>query len=144
MSSVAPDPALPRYVEQLRIVLWMQTHLTLIGLLIQLIWFGAVVNDSGFYIEPEVRGRIMVVLVVLAASAAVLAVCAKLAARRWWWVYLLSVASELNVALNIVRLWETGITVMVLALLNAVLCVWALVNLSRREVRSFMLRLGVE
>ena len=128
--------------DQLRILLWFQMHLTLIGLLVVLLVIGTITNVRSIYLDTEAENRIFLTMGIYAISAALLAVCAKLLWRQWAWVYLLIVGTELMVVTNLVQAITLGLVVGLFAVLQAGLVGWIVVDLLRRDVRRFMFRSG--
>jgi cell division protein FtsW (lipid II flippase) len=136
-----PRPELPPLVEQLRVLLWFQTHLTLLGLLIVISFVGYVTNVRHVRIDDEVGNQILVMMGLLVAIAVVLAVCARLVRNRWFWVYPLILVAEAGVVVVIVRAVASGLAGGLLVLLYAALTGWILADLARHEVRAHLFRL---
>jgi hypothetical protein len=136
-----PKPELPRLVEQLRILLWFQLHLTLLGLLVLLIWLGTH-RRAGLYhgADREFDDQLARGLLLLAGIAVVLPVCVKLLRPGWFWAYLFILAVEAAVIVVIVGAVTSGLAGTLLALLYAAVTGWILVDLFRREVRAYLLR----
>jgi hypothetical protein len=137
-----PKPTLPRLVEQLRILLWFQMHLTLIGLLIVLAAVGFVASVRHVQLDSGVVEQLLLSMLLLVGTAVFLAICAALVRRRWVLVYPLIVLVEVAVIVNIVRAVASGLVGFLLVLVYAALTGWVIADLSRREVRVYLLRLG--
>jgi hypothetical protein len=71
-------PELPRLVEQVRILLWLQMHLTLLGLLVVLIVGGIYRN---IHLAHDFVDQLLKMAVLLAGIAAALPLCARLLRR---------------------------------------------------------------
>lgn len=142
-----PQP-LPRFVEHLRILLWMQMFLSMIGLLVSLI--------GGYYINrrklastgdaySRLRGledRVELLLLGFVAAAILLAVCAALVRRRWPPVHVFVLAVEALAVAIVVVAASTGLAGTLLVILYAALTVWILVDLFRGEVLQYLWRIG--
>jgi hypothetical protein len=128
-------------VEQLRILLWLQMHATLVGLLVVVAVVGYLTNERDLYLSEEAYSRLFLAVGTLAGTAAVLALCAVLLRRRWWWVYVLVAVVEAVAVANVVQGLMQGYLVAGLGLLlYAALVGWIVVDLVHPEVRGFMFR----
>ncbi|GAA0903634.1 hypothetical protein GCM10009557_79400 [Virgisporangium ochraceum] len=137
---MSPRPELPRVVDQLRILLWLQTHLTLVGLLVVVVVVGYLTNERGLHLSEEQNTGFFTALGLLAGTAAVLALCATLMRRRWWWVYVLIAAVEVTAVVAVGYGLTRGHLVTSLGLvLYVALVAWVVVDLVHPEVRTFML-----
>jgi hypothetical protein len=151
----AHEPELPRLVDQVRILLWFQMYLSLIGVVAVLIWAAIVekrrlviFEDAGYsgvtypaYSRlTDLRDQLLFAMAALVVVAVVLAVCAKLLRRGWKWVYLLILATQAVVVAIIVRGVTSGWTGGLLVLLYAALTGWILADLFRGEVLAFVWR----
>jgi hypothetical protein len=128
-------------VDQLRILLWLQTHLTLVGLLVVVAVVGYLTNERGLHLSEEQNTGLFTALGLLAGAAAVLALCATLLRRRrWWWVYVLIAVVEVTAVVAVVYGLTRGHLVTSLGLvLYVALVAWVVVDLVHPEVRTFML-----
>ncbi len=120
---------LPRLVDQLRILLWFQMHLSLIGLIVVFVWAYFVDKQRQITFDSALRAqvsrtenRLFLTMGALILVAVLLAICAKLLWRGWKWVYL------------------AGLDGALLVLLYAALTGWILVDLFRGEVRAYVWR----
>ena len=130
---------LPRYVEQLRILLWLQMYASLVGILVILVPVGYL-SDKG-RMPNDVGDQALVSIGLLALAALLLAVVAKVVRRRWWWVYVLIVVVEMFAVGVMVQVMLYSPIVSVLGILIYVaLVAWVASNLFRREVVGFLFR----
>jgi hypothetical protein len=147
-------PELPRLVEQVRVLLWFQMHLTLLALLVTLLVFG--ITHSA--LEVDQSDAVVQTLLGLTVLAIALGVSSRLVRHRWPPVLLLVVLTEAGVVWFIVRAVAGGVVRVLLhrsaaepladmissnllALLYVVFTGWTIVNLFRREVWGYLLRL---
>jgi hypothetical protein len=143
-------PPLPRLVEQVRILLWMQMFLSVFGMLVCLL-DGQYVNrlkllstGDAYSRLSRLETRVELVLLGLVAAAILLAVCAPLVRRRWPPVHLLALAIEvgtLAVAIILIAA-DIGPLTTTFAILYSALSVWIVVDLFRGEVLRHLWRIG--
>jgi hypothetical protein len=141
-------PPLPRLVEQVRLLLWMQMFLSLIGLLVAII--GAYYVDRRKLMGigdsySRLRGledRIELLLLGFFAVAVLLAVCAPLVRRRWPPVHVLVLAVEVLAVVVIALAVRVGLAATILVIVYAALTAWIVVDLFRGEVLRYLWRLG--
>jgi hypothetical protein len=152
MTGRPPAPELPRLVEQLRILLWMQMHLTVLGFLAAVLLVGFVSNYRDGALPRETEDWLMLTMGLQLVAAVLLATCAALLRRRRWKVvHLLALAAEAMVIAIVVRafaqafiglLTQTGLFTWVLMPIYAALTGWILVDLFRGEVLRHLWRRG--
>jgi hypothetical protein len=140
-------PPLPRLVDQLRVLLWMQMHLSLLGAVVAT--FAVVIVDrynqndlSGNPAREALERRLELGLLLLAAATVLLAICAPLVRRRWPPIHLLSLATEAIVVVVIVDAARSGVAPVLFGILYAALTVWILADLFRGEVLRHLYRIG--
>jgi len=135
-------PELPRLVEQLRVLLWMQMHASLLGVLVLIILAAVAANRQ--FAHPgaatDFADRVLLAAAALSGVAAVLAICAKLLWRGWPWLFVLILATEAAVVVIIVRAVTSGLLFGLAAVLYAGLTAWILADLFRPEVLTYLLR----
>ncbi len=136
-----PRPERPRLVEQLRILLWFQMHLTLLGLLVVLIVAG---TFSNIRLAHHFVDQLLRMALLLVGIAVALPLCARLLRRGWFWAYPVILAIEAAVIFVIVQAVAFGLVGTLLVLLYAALTGWILADLCRREVRAYLFRLRGE
>ncbi len=140
-------PTVPRLVEQLRLLLWGQAYLSMLGVLVCLIG-GYYVNRRKLLSSGDaynrLRGledRVGLVLLGLALVAILLAVCAPLMRRRWPPVHVFVLAVEVLAVALIVTAVRIGLAGTILMILYAALTAWIVVDLLRGEVLRYLWRL---
>ncbi len=137
-------PSPPRLVDQTRILLWFQFHLTLVSLLVTM--FLAVLVEKhthGYDADPVLEQRLTrleLLLLLLAATALVLAVAAATVRRGWWIGWPLAVLAEVAVLVDAALSWRAGVIVGLILALLLLLAVWTSVNLCRPELLRQLLR----
>jgi hypothetical protein len=143
-------PPLPRLVEQVRILLWMQTFLSVFGLLVCLL-DGRDINrlkllSSGdaYRRLSRLENQVELVILGLATAAILLAVCAPLVRRRWPPVHLFALAVEVGILVLAISLIAAriGPVTTTFMILYAALSVWIVVDLFRGEVLRHLWRIG--
>jgi hypothetical protein len=139
-------PPLPRLVEQLRILLWMQMFLSVLGVLVCLVGLYYInrrkllSSDDAYWRLRRLEDQVELVFLGLFAAAILLAVCAPLVRRRWPVVHLFALAVEALVVAIIVMAVRVGLAATFLMILYAALTVWILVDLFRGEVLRHLWR----
>lgn len=141
-------PPLPRLVEQLRVLLWLQAFLSVLGVLVSLI--GAQYVDrrkmlssgDAYFRLRGLQDRLEVVVLGLLAVAVLLSVCAPLVRRRWPPVHVFVLAVEALVVAVIVATVGTGLAGTVLMVFYAALAAWIVVDLFRADVVRHLWRVG--
>jgi hypothetical protein len=137
---------LPRLVDQVRILMWFQMHLSLIGVLVVIlaaVWVDK--TDQGFNYQvideaSRIEQRLFQAMVLLVGIAVVLAICAKLLWRGWKWVYLLALVAQAGAVAVVIEGFLVGVGGALLVLLYAGLTGWILVDLFRGEVLRYVWR----
>lgn len=139
MATKRPRPELPRLVEQLRILLWFQMHLTVLALTILMCLVGYFSDIRDYIPDEVVMLRITAAVGLLVVIAALLATCAGLL-RRWRWaaIYVLIVLTEVMTVVAVGLALATGFVISALLLPYVALVSWIVVNLARREVRAYL------
>jgi O-antigen/teichoic acid export membrane protein len=139
MATKRPRPELPRLVEQLRILLWFQMHLTVLALTILMCLVGYFSDIRDYIPDEVVMLRITAAVGLLVVIAALLATCAGLL-RRWRWaaIYVLIVLTEVMAVVAVGLALATGFVISALLLPYVALVSWIVVNLARREVRAYL------
>jgi hypothetical protein len=141
-------PPLPRLVEQVRILLWMQMFLSVFGVLVCLLDLREVnrlellSSGDAYRRLGRLEERVGLVFLGFVAAAILLAVCAPLVRRRWPPVHLLALAVEVEtlvVAITII-VARIGPVTTIFAILYSALAVWILVDLFRGEVLRHLWR----
>jgi hypothetical protein len=130
-----PRPELPRLVDQLRLLLWFQLHLTLLGLLVVLL-VGGIFSKN--YLARDFVDQMLRMALLLVGIAAALSLCTRILRRGWFWAYPVILAVEAAVIFVVVRAVAFGVAGTLLVLLYAALAGWILVDLTRREVRAHL------
>lgn len=139
-------PALPRLVDQLRLLLWFQFYVTLLTLVPIMIVAGLTANASASTllttdsVDQRIVERLSLALVVLAGVAILLAICAGTVRRGWIVLYPLILLTEVAVGGMLVLLLAEGIYSGLYLLLTVAFGVWAVIDLCRGEVRGYLLR----
>jgi hypothetical protein len=126
---------LPRLVDQLRILLWFQMYLTLIGVLavtLDLGIFGSALTAS---YDNSWADSLFATMLALILVAILLAISAKLTRRGWMWVYALIVLTELAVVAVIMFAARIGVGAVLFGVLYGGLTGWVIADLCRGEVR---------
>src|SRR5262249_36488772 len=134
-----------RLVDQTRILLWFQTHLSMVGVLAVII---AVVRTEsvriGMY-DYDARHRLDhfqeqlgIAALLLVGIAIVAAICGRLLWRGWPVLFVVILATELAAAYLVLRAFTMGVASTVLGILYAGLTLWILVDLFRPEVLRYL------
>src|SRR5690349_21574948 len=134
-------PQLPRFVDQMRILLWFQFFLTLVLFLAVLIGIGTISDayDDSFEANQQLQDHLFVLLLLLLGTTLIQALSAGLVRRGWAIVAPLILLSQVAVVVDLFwSLWigtfgAFGATLLVL------LGGWILADLFRGEVRRYLL-----
>ena len=130
--------ALPRLVDQVRALLWLQFYATMAGLLGVLLVGGLAASAGlGRAVERKFENWSITAMFVLVALAVPLWLGSRLWSRGWAWVYVLVAVTELGAVAATVFFFRSGIAFGVGAVIFVGLTGWVLVDLGRGEVRRF-------
>jgi hypothetical protein len=135
-------PQLPRLVDQMRILTWFQFYLTLVALVVAII-LGAVLSHRPYLgtddpFEQQLD-RVQELMLVLTGTAILLAVTAALVRRGFAVAFPMVILAEMAVLVEVWLAARAGIVLGVVVALLVILGGWILVDLFRREVRTFLL-----
>jgi hypothetical protein len=135
---------LPPLVDRVRILTWFQFYLTLVILAVALVVGGIASGSTRSVVRTDEAsrqylGRVEVLMLVLAATAVLLAISAAVLRRGFAVAYPLTVVAELAVLLAFVLAVRAGVVLIVVTVLPILLTVWIAADVSRRDVRAFML-----
>lgn len=151
MSPSHPRPELPRLVEQLRILLWLQLHLTVLGFLAAFLLVGYVSNYSrgGGTLPRQTEDWLWLTLGLQVVAVVLLAVSAGLLRRGALVAHPLALVAEAVVLVILVRSFaqaflglvtQTGLFTFLYMPIYAALTGWVVVDLFRGEVLRFLWR----
>ncbi len=129
----APKPELPRLVEQVRLLLWLQMYFTLLALLAVLIVFGTM----GSAMDTTDQDRFGLSIVTMIPLAILLAMLGRLVRRRWAWVYLVVVVAELAAIALVVGAVLSGLAFTIVGVIYAALTLWIVADLFRGQVLRY-------
>ena len=126
-------PALPRLVDQTRLLLWTQTWLLLAGILL----FMLVLEALSAHGPTEAAGALGVLLCTLLGAPILTSLSAKFFRHGWAVGWVLALVAELNAAFLLYAATAFGLYFGVAALVFVGLAAWVTVNLFRADVRRF-------
>jgi cell division protein FtsW (lipid II flippase) len=138
---------LPRFVDQLRALLWFQMFLSLIGLIVVIIIASIISKQDLLVLDTAAANRrdalerqLFLTMAALIVIAVFVWISAKLLWRGWKWVYLLALLAQALAVTVTVGAVTSGLAGGLIVLLYAALTGWILVDLFRGEVLAYVWR----
>jgi hypothetical protein len=137
--------ALPRLVDQARVLLWFQALLSVVGFAVVLMTAVLIFPNRppALDVEPDPGLRrlsdlMFQMMMLFVAIAVVAGICATLLWRGWKWVYLLALLAQAGAVAVVAEGFLTGLGGGLAALLYAGLAAWILADLFRGEVLRYV------
>ena len=134
MSHTTTRQDLPRLVDQVRALLWLQFYATMAGLLGVLL-LGGLAADSP--VGHDIEDWVITAMFTLVALAAPLWLGSRLWRRGWSWVYLMVTLTELGAVAAVVFFVRSGVAFSIGGVIYLGLIAWVLFDLARGEVRRY-------